>query len=182
LWSRFRRREIRPVEKLQQIHRTLGLDVDRSTAETIARLYFEPMRRSGVLDPDTPGVLARLQEMGLRLGVISNTFTPPFAVDEQLERDGIGAFLTVRTYSCQTGYMKPHSGIFRAALAAMGVSGPRSAYVGDRPDLDVKGARRVGMVTILKRGDRTPPQIRPQPDHTIERLTELPAILHNLRC
>ena len=179
VWSRVRRREIRPVEVLQRIHRRLGIEIDLATTDLLARRYFEPMRVSGRLDPDAPSVLAELSRAGCRMGIISNTFTPPSANDDQLRNDGILDYFPVRIYSCQTGYMKPHPAIFRAALEALDVPAGRTVYVGDKPRLDVAGARRVGMITVLKLGDRSPARIRPRPDHAITRLTELPAILQN---
>jgi putative hydrolase of the HAD superfamily len=179
VWSRIRRREIRPLQTLQRIHRRMGIHIDLATTDLLARQYFEPMRLSGRLDPDAPSVLAELRRAGCRLGIVSNTFTPPSANDDQLRSDGIFDYFPVRIYSCQTGYMKPHPAIFRTALDAMGVPAGRSMYVGDKPRLDVVGARRVGMITVLKLGDRTPRRIRPRPDHAITRLTELPAILQN---
>jgi putative hydrolase of the HAD superfamily len=184
LWTfvrtRLQRREIRPIESLQEIHRQMGIALSTAQTESLARHYFEPMRRSTALDADAPAVLARIRDAGLPMGIISNTFTPPFAIDEQLGEQGILDYFPVRVYSCEVGVLKPHPKIFRVALEALGVSPENSLYVGDRPFVDVKGASRVGMRTVLKIGDRSRRRGRHRPDYTIRRLTELPAILDNV--
>jgi putative hydrolase of the HAD superfamily len=180
VWTRLRRREVRPIESLRSIHRQMGIALSTAQTESLARRFFEPMRQSAALDADAPAVLARLRNAGLRMGIISNTFTPPFAIDEQLDQHGILEYFPVRVYSCEVGVLKPHPKIFRVALDALGVSPERSLYVGDRPSVDVKGASRVGMRTALKIGDRPRRRGRHRPDYTIRRLTELPAILENV--
>lgn len=44
---------------------------------------------------------------------------------------------------------KPDSLLFRAALAALGVSGDRALMIGDNPDTDLTGARAMGMPALL---------------------------------
>lgn len=180
VWTRLQRREIQPIESLKKIHRQMGIVLSTTQTESLARHYFEPMRRSAELDADAPAVLAEIRDAGLRMGIISNTFTPPFAIDEQLGQQGILDYFPVRVYSCEVGVLKPHPKIFRVALEALGVSPERALYVGDRPSIDVKGASRLGMRTALKIGDRWRRRGRHRPDYTIRRLTELPAILDNI--
>jgi HAD superfamily hydrolase (TIGR01549 family) len=183
LWTfvrtRLRRREVRPIESLQKIHAQMGIGLSTAQTELLARRYFEPMRRSAALDADAPAALAGIRDAGRRMGIISNTFTPPFAIDEQLGEQGILDYFPVRVYSCEVGVLKQHPRIFHVALEALGVSPEKTLYVGDRPSIDVKGASQIGMRTALKIGDRRRRRGRHRPDYTIRRLTELPAILEN---
>ena len=40
---------------------------------------------------------------GLRLGIVSNTFSPQGALDQHLDAEGILEFFPVRVYSCDVG-------------------------------------------------------------------------------
>ena len=69
--------------------------------------------------------------------------------------------------------MKPSPLIFRAALELVGCTAASAAMVGDSPEDDIEGARRVGIrAVLLDREDRYPDQ----PDR-IRDLRALPAAL-----
>ncbi len=110
-------------------------------------------RRSGgdhaPLRPGAIATLAALRECGLRLGVISNTIQPAHAMDDGLVLRGIAEFFSVAIYSSAVRVAKPHPAIFRAALAALGVTPEAAVYIGDRPEADVAGAHGVGMKAVL---------------------------------
>ncbi len=93
--------------------------------------------------------LTALREAGYLLGVISNTHWAADVHDRHLAEQGLLDHLPLRIYSCDTPYMKPHSGIFHMALEALGVAPEEAAYVGDRPDVDVEGAQQAGLYGVL---------------------------------
>ena len=180
LWSRVVRREARLFEGLIAVHESMGITLDPETATEFAWQSYLPMRRAGAADPDARPLLAKLRARGYKLGLISNTSTPPVALDRHLEEeDGLLEFFPVRVYSCEVGHMKPHRGIFEIALDRIGSAAANSVYVGDRVPLDVKGAGRLGMVTVLKSSDGASPRGRWRPDHVVRRLRELPRILES---
>ena len=81
------------------------------------------------------------------------------------------------------GSCKPEPEMFVRALAALGVEPDDAVFVGDMPDLDIAGAKRVGMRTVLTTEDSS---FLPHfadlgddaiPDVTIASLAELPAVL-----
>ena len=78
-----------------------------------------------------------------RLAVVSNfDYTP--TVRRILAESGIlGRFETV-VVSDAVGWRKPRPDIFQRALADMGVGAGDCLFVGDRPDIDVAGAKGVG--------------------------------------
>ncbi len=93
--------------------------------------------------------LARLQDRGLRLGLICNTGrTSGRMLRVVLSRLGLASFLSVLTFSDEVGLRKPHPEIFRRTLAALAVAPGEAAHVGDDPRTDVAGARGVGMRAI----------------------------------
>ena len=99
-----------------------------------------------------------------RLAVVSNfDYTP--TVRRILTESGIlGRFETV-VVSDTVGWRKPRPDIFQRALTEMGVAAGECLFVGDRPDIDVAGAKGMGMAAAWLNPDRAPlPSGLPVPD------------------
>jgi HAD superfamily hydrolase (TIGR01549 family) len=92
---------------------------------------------------DASATLERLASRGFRLGILSNW---PLAatIDRFAEAQGWLPFLQTIVVSQRVGTIKPHPSIFRAAEAALGVSGSRVLHVGDDWAADVVGAMSAG--------------------------------------
>jgi HAD superfamily hydrolase (TIGR01549 family) len=176
LWSMVRRREIDVFEVLGRYHGRLGIRLDRAGLQGLIDVFYQPLADQGRRAAETPEVLKTLQGWGLRLGIVSNTFVPGKTLDGHLERDGLLSFFPVRIYSCDIRFMKPDRRIFEHALRAVGVGAEETMFVGDTPVADVFGAKRLGMVSVWRRGYR-PAHRKAHPDHTIRELVELPDIL-----
>ncbi len=193
-WSRYRRRfrfhismglwrvwltqrEPDPVQWLQRFHRSIGVILDAEAALELSFRLFDPIRRAGVVPDGTLETLRTLSTSGYSLALISNTFAPGLVHDAQLAEANLLEWLPLRFYSCEMGYCKPHRRIFEAALRRIGVRPSQAVIVGDRMDTDIKGGRRAGLTTILKSPNGLRPRGRHQPDHVIQCLTELPALL-----
>lgn len=77
-------------------------------------------------------------------------------------------------HSCYTevGVRKPDPGIFALAAEHCGSDLTAAWMCGDSPDADVIGAGRAGLHTIWIRHGRTWPASMPQPDRTVDSITE----------
>jgi 2-haloalkanoic acid dehalogenase type II len=125
---------------------------------------------------DAAATLAALRERGLHLQIVSNID------DDQLEaiwpRLALDAHFDAITTSEQARSCKPDPRIFRVALAKAGDPDPASVvFVGDSVLHDVAGAKALGMTTVLI-GE--PPRGAAEhlaPDHVIEQLGELLALV-----
>lgn len=91
--------------------------------------------------------LQALKDMGLKLGIVSNS--PVNFHENVLARHSLREYLDVVVVSCEVGYRKPHPQIFRIALEALNVEPRHAIYVGDIPQIDVPGARKLGMKVVL---------------------------------
>jgi len=178
IWSRVTRRETQLLAAFQNFHARLGIHLNDVQVMELGLLCIPALRPLFCADAEAVGVISSLQRRGFKLGVVSNTFFPSFAIDDVMRQDGLLDFFPVRVYSSDVRYMKPHRRIFQAALDQMGVAADRTMYVGDRLRNDVKGSARVGMRTVLlsRNGRFRPGRVRP--DHVVRRLSELPALLH----
>ena len=113
------------------------------------RLY-QPLAAAGRLDPQTVPVVQRLRAAGLQVGLISNTFVPGYAIDLHLEELGILDLFHPRFYSAQVGLKKPSLSLFRQAVQSVGVPANRVWHVGNDLIADVLGARRAGVISIMR--------------------------------
>jgi putative hydrolase of the HAD superfamily len=128
---------------------------------------------------DALDTLAALRGRGLKLGLISNSWSSAASRDDELQRAGLLDLLEVRIYSSKMEMMKPHPSIFQQALSELGVLPDRAVMVGDLLEMDVGGAQAVGMrgVWLDARGRGLPADTPVQPDACIGRLGELLQIL-----
>lgn len=116
----------------------------------LAEAHYAPIAAQVTPYEDTRDTLARLRERGLRLGIVSNTIWPPALHERDLERHDLREFIEIAIYSSVHGWAKPHPSIFLEALRELSLDPAETLFVGDRPDKDVRGARDVGMIPILK--------------------------------
>ena len=155
-----------------------GMPLDAGQVEAAGRAYCRRDGGQASLRPGALALLAALRGRGLRLGVISNTIQPAYAMDEGLVRRGIADFFPIAVYSSAVRVAKPHPAIFRVALDAAGVAPEHAVYVGDRLRADVAGAQGVGMkgvlIEVAHRVEQDPDII---PDARIRELPELLGVL-----
>jgi putative hydrolase of the HAD superfamily len=93
-----------------------------------------------VLYGDVPLTLKTLKQRGLILGLISNLY---------ISRAGLKPYLDLVVTSKEAGANKPEPPIFLLALDRAGVNASEAVYVGDQYNIDVVGARGVGINPVL---------------------------------
>jgi HAD superfamily hydrolase (TIGR01549 family) len=129
---------------------------------------------------DVPDVLQTLIRAGIRIGLVTNAFQPMWLRDREIEQHGIlQYFPDCRISAADFGFLKPHPGIFQAALAKLGVSAEETVFVGDDLNADIAGAQAVGIHAVLRMSRNferfNGSTIRP--DETIHRTRDLLPIL-----
>lgn len=176
LKSHLLRREFNSLDVIQRVALTMNHDLPWDRLEELAWLWYEPLSLQATVEPSLPEILGRFAEEGIKLGVISNTFIPGAVLDRHLQQEGLLAFLPTRVYSCDVRYRKPQPEIFRHALKRLGLTAAETMFVGDSPRADIYGARKLGMVAVLKDPAGTQKPHRLRPCHTVRSLGELPEI------
>ena len=96
--------------------------------------------------PDVIPALDAMQAAGLRLGVVSNW---GWYAPELLQTLELSRHFEIMSISARVGYQKPHAAIFEHALDLLAVGPEEAIHVGDDPEADVVGARRVGIEPVL---------------------------------
>lgn len=151
-------------------------------AEELSFLY-DYERVCNLRRPHLAETMRALSGMGLRLGVISNVISTSFT-PHILREYGIGGYMEQIVLSSETRCRKPGAEIFRIALERMDLRPEEAAYVGDTISRDVLGARNAGLGLMIQ--IRNPAIAHrdaafqgggPAPDHLIDDLYEIPALV-----
>lgn len=150
-WERYgayrdpRQRELKPEEIWGSFVLTdFGLDEEsvRSYAEELAHMW-EVTHYHRALRPHVREMLEGLKDLGMKLGVISNTASL-YQVFDILKEYGIRDYFQDVTLSSVTGYRKPNPNIFMISLHQVQSDPAHCAYVGDTISRDVIGPIRMG--------------------------------------
>jgi len=180
LFSNIIGRDFDSLKLLKKIHTKNGVRLDEKQWQQLAWLWYEPLSRQAQVEPDIVETLTELEGLGLKLGIVSNTFISAGSLDRHLQQFGILKFFPVRLYSCQFTCKKPDIRIFRAAAEKIGEPAENTLFVGDRINKDIKPAIKAGMRAVLKTA-YTNTIARP-PDGTwqIKTLSELPRLIQKI--
>jgi len=110
-------------------------------------VFFEDYVNSFQIRPCAKRMLKEVS-MDYKLGLVSN-FTYAPVIYAGLRRLGINQFFNAVLVSEEVGWRKPHVKIFEEALRRLEVTAKETAYVGDSPVEDIKGAEAAGMKTAF---------------------------------
>jgi len=169
--------ELDQVTLFDQAFAAIGYELPRDLLHEVAEIDHDSFSRSLNAPAETIHTLARLRDMGLKLGVVSNVSLLPHKLHEDLDALGIGRHLATAVFSSEVGVRKPDPRIFRRALAAIGSDAAHTVFVGDRLNDDIVGAQAVGMRTILTRQFRQEAPEHVRPDAVVDRLEQIPDVI-----
>jgi len=125
--------------------RGAGLEVSRDIVTQILMKVFQDGLKFELYDDALP-TLKHLKERNLILGIISNVGQEAASIYQNL---GLQPYLDFQITSFEAGHDKPDPEIFLSALEKAQVKAEEAMYVGDQYDLDIVGARGVGMKAVL---------------------------------
>lgn len=180
LLSNITRRDFDSLELLRTVGLRKGVNLSPAQWEQFAWLWYEPLGRCAQVEDDIRQTLGALKNLGLRLGIVSNTFVNRASLERHLRILGILDFFPVQLYSYEFHVRKPSPELFRIATQRIAVPAESILFVGDRIDNDVLPAIGVGMRAVLKEaytnaGKKTPPGT-----YRIRRLSELPELIERI--
>ncbi|MCZ6506921.1 MAG: HAD family hydrolase [Acidobacteria bacterium] len=159
---------------LTRLRRRAGI---RLHDATLLGTWFRPYGEMLTAFDDTVDTLRELHRRGLRLGVVSNVPMPGALYRKILEREGLAEWIETFHFSYDDGHRKPSPAMIRYALTALDITPEAALMVGDRRESDIAAGRAAGVTTVwLRREDAG----GPRPDHTIDELSELTALVERL--
>jgi len=177
LWADITGKDFDALSLLKRSGVKHGYKLNETQWKEVGWLWYEPLSKLAHVEPDTRGALATLHRMGLKLGILSNTFVSAGSLDRHLAQMGILSFFPYRLYSYQFEFRKPDRRIFEMAADKMGEPAQNILFVGDRLDKDIKPALKAGMRAVLKSAYTNLGKKAPRGVWKIERISELPALI-----
>ncbi len=125
--------------------REAGLKYDQKVIPSLLAA-MQQSQMDLVLFDDVAPTLTDLKGRGLILGLISNVEQD---MVQTLTKLGLAARLKIVVTSQDAGAGKPRPEIFREALKRGGCQAAEAIYIGDQYNVDIVGARGVGMQGLL---------------------------------
>jgi epoxide hydrolase-like predicted phosphatase len=138
-WQQVQRGELSLDAYWQQVGQALGLEPD-----DLAQLR-QDFYRGDHLDSALTGLIERLREGGILVGLLSNNGPD---LTRLLDEMGISQLFDEIVVSADIGIMKPDERAYRAILAKLAISPSLAIFVDDF-EQNVQGAQRIGMNAIL---------------------------------
>jgi putative hydrolase of the HAD superfamily len=158
-----------------------GIDTSSPQYFTALDAYLTAWEPNTWTDPEALPLLEELKGRGLKLAVLSNTMWPRRFHETVLERDGILHLFDYLLFTSETAAAKPHRSVFADVLYNLDVEASQTAFVGDRLFDDISGAQGIGMRGIWIPHSNIPAEqstdLGIKPDATIQKLSDIPAIL-----
>ncbi len=146
-WEAYRKGEMSKEslrsERFARAFRRFGTD-DFRTAEAAGRLYIEISPLKTQLIPGTLNLLSYMASKNYRMHILTNGFEEVQHI--KVKQSGIEPYFENLITSEDLGVKKPHPQAFLGALKRTGSQAAASAMIGDNLEVDVVGAREVGML------------------------------------
>jgi len=180
LLSNITKNDFNSLSLLRGIGIKKGIRLDGQKWRHFAWLWYEPLSKIATTEPKIKETLAALNNSGLKLGIVSNTFVNGCSLEKHLQQIGILDFFTVRVYSYEFDFRKPDARIFKAAAEKIGEVSENILYVGDRIDKDIIPAIRSGMQAVLKTAYTNSGKKTPRGAWRINQLSELPGLIEKI--
>lgn len=165
------------LELIKHYGKRKGFNLTEAQWEELNWKWYEALYEMGVVEAETAASLNKLRDMGLKVGLLSNTFIHKSSLERHMAEAGFLECLSPRLYTYQYAWRKPDSRIFYAAAENIGVACENIIYVGDRIDNDVEGASKVGMLPIMKAAYTNKGKTVPNGVNVIDKISELPDLI-----
>ena len=180
LISNFTHNDFDSLEVLKTVGTRQGVSLSSSQWEEFAWLWYESLSRCARVEPDLLETLSALQRMGLKLGIVSNTFVSRASLARHLGQLGLLEFFPVQLYSYEYHFRKPSTELLRIAAGKIGEAAESIVFVGDRIDNDILPALKSGMHAILKDAYTNAGKPTPHGAKRVRLLSELPGIIEEI--
>lgn len=132
----------------QLLRRALRKEPEENLVNKAIEIIVANRAANAVAFKDAKPMLERLSRQPTKLAVISNVSSHEVAL-RILENVGLRGYFDQIITSAHTGIRKPDPGIFLYALMQFGLTPEEAVHVGDSEEHDVRGAKIVGIMTVL---------------------------------
>ena len=170
---------------VENIKPGLGRSLEPAVLEEITRVYADSfLDYPPPAHEDAVSVLRSVHDMGLRIGLISNTgMTPGTTFRTYLSNTGMLDFFDTLTFSDEVKMAKPAREIFLLTLRTLDAAPGQTVHVGDSIRNDIAGAKDCGLKTVWITGfseREDPSDPATEPDETVDGLGAVVAAIERL--
>lgn len=141
--------------------------------------YWETYAENSPPFRDADSTLKQLNSLGFKLGIVSDSDGTPGMKMKRIRREPFhDLFEAIVVAGEDTHRVKPGHEAFRLIAQRLGVLPEKCVYVGDNPRTDIRGAKSVGMTTIIvkRRGNQGG-----NPTYRVGALREVPGLLARIQ-
>lgn len=170
-------KDFNSLQLLKEYGRKRGFTLSDAQWEELNWQWYLGLADVSRVGEGTQEALQNLQQKGLKLGMLSNTFIHKSSLERHLQQQGLLDYLPVRLYTYEYPWRKPDERIFREAARIIGAACENIIYVGDRIDNDVVGAQKIGMLPVLIRAYTNEGKQIPSDVAFIDSITDLPKLI-----
>ena len=118
------------------------------SADLLSSLVALDTSRMARANDDALGLVRRLREGGVRVGILSNA---PYPVAKAIKRSEWAKLFDFFAFSCDYGVCKPSRGIYRDVLQRLNTPHEDVAFVDDRRE-NVRAAELLGVRGVIWKG------------------------------
>ena len=134
------------IQRFLALYQKYGQTCPRAEAERLHLAYAARYREQWRAFEETVPALQAAKARGYRLAVITNGDGE--AQRGKLKATGLDAWFESVLVSGDLKVRKPDPAIYRLSAQALGLTPSELAYVGDRPEVDVDGAKAAGWTAV----------------------------------
>jgi putative hydrolase of the HAD superfamily len=168
--------EVRLEEEIARLFAEAGKPLGDDDLRVAVAAWHEPFGAKLRPRPGLDALLGQLRDLGLRLGIVSNSVWPGWVIEGEIAAAGLSGWFDPVVVSSDAGVRKPDPKIFQTGLDAVGASAAETAFVGNSLHEDVSGARFAGMHTVYY-NESGPADDAGLADVEITDLAELPGVI-----
>ncbi len=131
----------------------VGLGLDREAIDKILPIYKNiSISIKPHVNKEAFHVLPRLKELGVKIGLTTNTSFTEDMIRKLLKDIGLDGYIDAIASSSDLGVSKPDKRIFEEIVSRLGVDRERVVHVGDKYIYDAVGSYLAGLRPVLYRG------------------------------
>ncbi len=139
--------------------------------QLLEAIYISGPEGGKVAYSDAVETLLELKRRGFLLGMATNRSFGGERFRADLRETGLDVGWDASAVSVEVGFIKPHRGLFEAALEALGTTAEETMMVGNSLAEDIAGAQALGMLAAWKRSK--PDAENVIPDYVFDEVSEL---------
>lgn len=145
--ERLRGKVTDPLQIIEKMAHAIDPNIKEETIKEAVINRIERFRHALLnIEDATLETLAKLKQRGKSLGLISNADVNEI---QGWQDSPLSDCFDSVLFSCNVGYVKPEKEIYLKCLKELGVQPEEALYVGDGGSDELKGAKEVGMTTVM---------------------------------